>query len=112
MFLDRALKNAVVNVLTVRARDPDLLFGPRSTAYIWAHTSKGSPLRRCVMDCAVTETGAAYWEKNGMRYGKEFLHDLMVASMQERDEPGLCLQVIYSNRCRYHDHAEGESRCV
>ncbi|KAK3707250.1 hypothetical protein LTR37_012251 [Vermiconidia calcicola] len=108
VLLDRHLKNEVIDQLLGLSTYPLDAVSEDYVNYIWSNTHVNSGIRRCIADYLAPTTSA----RDAKVLSREALVDLVARLIELRDYPDLAYLPGFSDRCKYHEHVEGEKRCT
>ncbi|KAK5112409.1 hypothetical protein LTR85_011518 [Meristemomyces frigidus] len=111
-LLNSALKNKVIDELTLKAEPIGVSIYPELFNCVWVNTADDAGLRRFLLDL----TASTFPEKvirdlNGNGdFPANFVYELAVRAVRYRNQMSSEYKPAYKRRYQYHDHQDDEER--
>lgn len=106
---DMCLRNAVIDRMIVEGQSPNLFPGLDTVNIAYHQTPEGSTLRKLILDWCIASPFPIYFKEYARRFSVEFLIDFVQNKMESKGEKGS--EITIKDKCRYHEHKEGVTRC-
>ncbi|KAK5679374.1 hypothetical protein LTS10_008189 [Elasticomyces elasticus] len=111
-FLDVALKNATMDALRDLKAMDHCKMSTESLNYVWESTASGACLRKFLLGWIAATAPPGLWRKVATDISHELMTDVCVHMMEHRVLEQSVEAPWAKDWCDYHEHGEGENRCV